>query len=119
MLQDLYSTFLNLLNHWKPCPDSSFDLNSSNKRSWIISQLPDMSHDVKGCVKKRQSFSIKEVGLEEDSLTAYVFNDGMKVIENGSRISCYNLTTDFDETKPFSISDKDRDKVKKIKNSLI
>jgi len=119
MLQDLYSTFINLLNHWQPCPDSSFNLNSSNKRSWIISQLPDMSHDIKGCVKKRQSFSIKDIGLEEDSLTAYVFDDGTKVIENGSRISCYNLKTDFDETKPFSISDKDRDKVKKIKDALI
>lgn len=119
MLQDLYSTFLNLLNHWKPCPDSSFDLHSSNKRLWIISQLPDMSHDIKGCVKKRQSFSIKEVGLEEDSLTAYVFEDGTKIIENGSKITCYNLNNDIDEIKPFPISNEDRDKAKRIRDALI
>ena len=119
MLHDLYSTFLNLLDHWYPCPDSSVDLNSFEKRSWVISQLPDMSYDIKGCVKKRQSFSIKELGLEEDSLTAYVFEDGTKIIENGSKITCYNLNNDIDEIKPFSVSNEHRDKAKRIRDSLI
>ncbi|OFW62814.1 MAG: hypothetical protein A2Z35_04490 [Actinobacteria bacterium RBG_19FT_COMBO_36_27] len=104
MLQDLYSTFINLLNHWQPCPDSSVDLTSSNGRPWILSQFPDMSHNIKGCQKKRQTFSIKEIGLEEDRLTAYVFDDGIKIIENGPRVLCYDLKNDPDEEKPYSVS---------------
>jgi arylsulfatase A-like enzyme len=117
MLQDLYSTFLNLLNHWHPYPDSSIDLNSSNKRSWIISQFPDMSHDIKACMQKRQSFSVKELGLEEDSLTAYVMDDGTKIIENGNKISCFNLVKDPDEEKADSISDAQAEIIKVINDT--
>lgn len=119
MLQDIYSTFLNLLNHWQPPPDSSVDLNSSNKRSWILSQFPDMSHNIRGCLKKRQTFSIKEIGLEEDSLTAYIFNDGTKIIENGSRVLCYSLKNDPDEERPYPISTENRRIMEGIKNTLI
>jgi arylsulfatase A-like enzyme len=117
MLQDLYSTFLNLLNHWHPYPDSSIDLNSSNKRSWIISQFPDMSHDIKACMQKRQSFSVKELGLEEDSLTAYVMDDEKKIIENGDKILCFNLLKDPDEEKADSISDAQAEIIKEINDT--
>ena len=104
MLQDLYSTFINLLNHWQPPPENSIDLTSSYKRSWILSQFPDMFYNIKGCQKKRQTFSIKEIGLEDDSLTAYVFDDGVKIIENGPRVLCYDLKIDPDEKKPYPVS---------------
>ncbi len=119
MLQDLYSTFSNRLNHWRPCPDSSIDLNSSNKRSWIVSQFPDMSHDIMACKQERQSFSVKELGLEEDSLTAFVLDDGTKIIENGSKILCYKLGNDPDEDQPHSISDEQRALIKEIKDISI
>lgn len=119
MLQDLYSTFLNLLNHWHPCPNSSIDLNSSHKRSWIISQLPDMSHDIKRCLKERQTFSVKELGLEEENLTAYVYDDGIKIIENGSKILCYNLRNDPEEIEALPISSENREKIKRIKDTLM
>ena len=118
MLQDLYSTFINLLNYWQPCPESSIDLTSSYERSWILSQFPDMSHNIKSCQKKRQTFSIKEIGLEEDSLTAYVFDDGMKTIENDSKVLCYDLKNDPDEEKPFLISAEYREMIEKIKISI-
>ena len=118
MLQDLYSTFSSQLDHWQPPPDSSVDLTSSNKRSWTLSQLPDMSFHIKGCLKKRQSFSVKEIGLEEESLTAYVFDDGTKIIENGSKLSCYNLKNDSDEKNPYSISEENKKMVEKIKNTI-
>lgn len=118
MLHDLYSTFLNLLNHWQPCPDSSFDLISSVKRNWILSQLPDISHDIKHCQNRRQTFSIKEIGLEDISLSAYVFNDGTKIIENGNKILCYNLKNDPDEKAPYSVSEESRRMIDRIKNTL-
>ncbi len=118
MLQDLYSTFINLLNHWQPCPESSVDLTSSCRRSWILSQFPDMSHNIKSCQKMRQSFSIKEIGLEDDSLTAYVFDDGVKIIENGSKVLRYDLQIDPDEEKPFLISAEYREMIEKIKISI-
>jgi arylsulfatase A-like enzyme len=118
MLQDLYTTFLNLLDHWQPPPDSSVDLNSSDKRSWILSQLPDMSFHIRECFKKRRTFSIKEIGLNEDNLAAYVFNDGTKIIENGSKILCYNLKNDSEETKPYQTSDDKKKIVERIKNTI-
>ncbi len=118
MLQDLYSTFINLLNHWQPCPESSIDLTSSCKRSWILSQFPDMLLNIKVCQKKRQAFSIKEIGLEDDSLTAYVFDNGIKIIENGPRVLCYDLKNDPDEEKPFLISAEYREMIEKIKISI-
>lgn len=118
MLQDLYGTFLNILNHWQPHPDSSFDLTSSDKRSWILSQLPDMSHNIKVCQQKRQTFSIKEIGLEDDSLTAYVFDDGIKIIENGNNYFCYNLKNDFNEEKPYPISAENKNRIERIKGAL-
>ncbi len=114
MLQDLYSTFLNLLNHWQQCPNSSIDLNSSYKRSWIVSQFPDMSHDIIACKQKRESFSIKEIGLEVDNLTAFVFDDGTKIIENGSNILCYNLRNDPDEERPSAINPEQAEWIKEI-----
>lgn len=118
MLQDLYSTFIHLLNHWQPYPESSVDLTSSRKRSWILSQFPDMSHNIKSCQKMRQTFSIKEIGLEEDSLAAYVFDDGIKIIENGSRVLRYDLKIDPDEKKPYLISAEYREMIEKIKISI-
>jgi len=118
MLQDLYSTFINLLNHWQPCPESSVDLTSSCERSWILSQFPDMSYNIKSCQKKRQSFSIKEIGLEEDSLIAYVFDDWIKIIENGSSVLCYDLKIDPDEKNPYLISAEYREMIEKIKISI-
>lgn len=116
MLHDLYSTFSNRLDHWRPCPDSSIDLNSSNKRSWIVSQFPDMSHDIMACKQERQSFSVKELGLEEDSLTAFVLDDGTKIIENGSHVVYYTLGNDLDEETPHSVTDEQRALIKEIKN---
>lgn len=116
MLQDIYSTFLNILNHWHQCPDSSIDLNSSDKRSWIVSQFPDMSHDIIACKQKRQSFSIKELGLEDESLTAFVFDDGTKIIENGGQVSCYNLGNDPDEEQSYSISDEQSELIRGLKD---
>lgn len=120
MLQDLYSTFSVLLNHWQPCPlFSSVDLKSSHKRSWTISQLPKMSVAIKACVKKRQTFSIKELGLEADSLTAYVLDNGIKIIENGSKILCYDLNNDPDEERPFPISPELTSTLEGIKDTLV
>ena len=119
MLNDLYSTFLNILNHWHPCPHSSIDLNSSEKRSWIVSQFPDMSHDIIACRQQRQSFSVEELGLEEDSLTAFVLDDGTKIIENGGNISSSNLENDPDEMEPHSISDEEKALIKDIKDITI
>ncbi len=116
MLQDLYSTFLNLLNHWQQCPNSSMDLNFSDKRSWIVSQFPDMSHDIIACKQKRQSFSIKELGLEDESFTAFVFDDETKIIENGPNLQWYNLKDDPDEEKAYSISDEQRGLIRRIKD---
>ena len=69
MLNDLYSTLSNMLNHWLPCPDSSYDLTSSNQRSWILSQLPDIAYPVEGCRKKREDLleveGIGEKGISE------------------------------------------------------
>ena len=118
MLQDLYSTFITLLNHWQPYPESSVDLTSSCERSWILSQLPDMSHNIKSCQKKRQTFSIKEIGLEEDSLAAYVFNDGVKIIEDGSKVLCYDLKNDSDEKKPYPVSVERIKTLEKIKTLI-
>jgi arylsulfatase A-like enzyme len=118
MLQDLYSTFINLLNHWQPCPESSIDLTSSYERSWILSQFPDMSHNIKSCQKKRQTFSIKDIGLEEDRLTAYVFDDGTKTIENGSKVLCYDLKNDPDEEKPYPAPAKYINVMKGIKDKI-
>jgi arylsulfatase A-like enzyme len=117
-LQDLYSTFINLLNHWQPCPESSIDLTSSCKRSWILSQFPDMLLNIKVCQKKCQTFSIKDIGLEDDSLTAYVFDDGIKIIENGPRVLCYNLKNDPDEEKPYSVSVENMKILEKIKTLI-
>lgn len=118
MLQDLYSTFINLLNHWHPCPDSSVDLTSSSSRSWALSQLPDMSANIKGCREKRQSFSIKEIGLEADSLSAYIFNDDTKIIENGTKTSAYNLKNDPDESRPSSPPIEYIEEIKLIKKNI-
>jgi arylsulfatase A-like enzyme len=114
MLHDLYSTFLNLLNHWHPCPDSSIDLNSSDKRLWIISQFPDMSHDIMACQQKRESFSVNEIGLEDDSLTAFVLDDGTKVIKNGDKVSCYDLARDSEEENGFPISNEQQEMIHSI-----
>lgn len=116
MLHDLYSTFLNMLNHWHPCPHSSIDLNSSEKRSWIVSQFPDMSHDIIACRRQRQSFSVEELGLKEDSITAFVLDNGTKIIENGGNTSSYNLENDPDEMEPHSISDEEENLIKNIKD---
>jgi arylsulfatase A-like enzyme len=116
MLHDLYSTFLKLLNHWSQCPESSMDLNSSERRSWIVSQFPDMSHDIIACKQKRQSFSVKELGLEEESLIAFVFDDGTKIIENGNKVLCYNLERDPNEKEPYPISTKQQELIKRIKD---
>ena len=117
-LQDLYSTFINLLNHWQPRPESSIDLTSSCKRSWILSQFPDMFLNIKVCQKKRPTFSMKEIGLEDDSLTAYVFDDGVKIIENGSKVLCYDLKNDPDEEKPYSVSVERIKTLEKIKTLI-
>ncbi|MEM3101648.1 MAG: sulfatase [Candidatus Nitrosotenuis sp.] len=119
MLQDLYSTFLNILNHWQQCPDSSIDLNSSYKRSWIVSQFPDMSHDIMACRQKRQSFSIKELGLENEGLTAFVFDNETKIIENGFNIKCFDLVNDPDEEKPLSITSEQIKQMEEIKRLCI
>ncbi len=118
MLQDLYSTFLNLLNHWQPVPDSSFDLTSSEKRPWVVSQLPDITKDIKFCQQKRKSFSIKEIELEDTSLTSYVFDNGTKIIENGSKILRYNLKSDPDEKSSYPVTEEDRLHIQNIKVTL-
>ncbi len=119
MLQDLYSTFLNMTGHWLPCPVSSIDLTSATKRAWALSQLPDMSHNIKGCQEKRQSFSIKELGLEGSSLTAYVFADGTKIIENNGKFSCYDLNIDPGESSAISVSAGYAEEIKRIKNAVV
>ncbi|MDO8281323.1 MAG: sulfatase [Thermodesulfovibrionia bacterium] len=118
MLQDLYTTFLNKLNHWQPCPESSFDLNSSDKRQWVISQLPDVTHDIQSCKERSPSFSMSDIGLEDTTLTAYVFNNGEKIIENGNKTLCYNLNIDPEEDKPYSTSAESLKVIKEIKSSL-
>lgn len=116
MLQDLYSTFLNILDHWSQCPESSIDLNSAERRSWIVSQFPDMSHDVIACRQKNESFSVKELGLEEDeALTAFVFDDETKVIENGRKVFFYNLKNDPDEENPSPLLAEQQSLVEEIK----
>ena len=118
MLQDLYSTFITLLNHYQPCPESSIDLTSSNRRPWILSQFPDMSHNIKSCQKKRPTFSIKEIGLDGDNLTACVFDDWIKIIENGSKVLCYDLKNDSDEKKPYPVSVERIKTLEKIKTLI-
>jgi arylsulfatase A-like enzyme len=110
MLQDIYSTFLNILNHWSQPPESSIDLNSTERRSWIVSQFPDMSHDIIACKQKRASFSVKELGLEEnEGLIAIVFDDETKIIENGKRVMFYDLKRDPDENNPVPLpAEKER-----------
>jgi arylsulfatase A-like enzyme len=103
MLQDIYSTFSNLLDHWQPCPDSSIDLTSSNNRPFVLSQLPDMTYAVEGCRKKRNDFSLAELGLKDGSLNAYVFDDGTKIIENDIDLVQYNLNEDPTEENPVRI----------------
>ncbi|MBI4843146.1 MAG: sulfatase-like hydrolase/transferase [Nitrospirae bacterium] len=118
MLQDLYSTFLSMLNHWNPAPFSSVDITSSEMRSWALSQRPDMSTSIKGCIERRKSFRIEDVGLEDDMLSAYIFDDGVKIIENGKNLWCFDLTNDRDEKKSYDISFDKKELIKKIKNSL-
>lgn len=118
MLQDLYSTFLSLLGHWHPHPFSSVDIKSSQERSWVLAQRPDMSTSIKGCVERRGSFKIQDLGLEDDMLAAYIFNDGTKIIENGKRLRCYDLANDPDEKKSLDISIDKKKFVEKIKNGL-
>lgn len=115
MLHDLYSTFLNLLDHWYQCPDSSLDLTSSHRRPWIVSQFPDMSHDIIACKQKRPSFSVEELGLEEDSLTAFIFDDGTKIIENGKQILFYDLKKDPNEDNPSPLPPEKKNIIEEIK----
>lgn len=117
MLQDIYSTFLNLLDHWSPCPDSSVDLSSSKKRSWVMSQFPDMSHNIKGCRKRRQTFTIEELGLSDDFLNAYILDNGIKIIENGENMVCYDLKKDPDEMNSYPVTADNREMIEKIKQS--
>lgn len=119
MLQDLYSTFINLLNHYQPCPESSFDLKSSDKRSWIMSQLPDMSYIVKAFREKNQNFSLRQVGLEDYSLSAYVFSDGIKIVENGKNVVGYDLKNDQEEKKSFCVPDEYKKRIERIKNDFM
>lgn len=118
MLQDLYSTFSNLMNHWLPCPFSSVDITSSDKRSWVLSQRPDMSTSIKGCIERRRSFKIEDLGLDDDMLAAYVFNDGTKIIENGKHLWCYDLNNDPDENISLEMSSDKKEFLEKIKNDL-
>ena len=119
MLQDLYTTFINLMNHWQPSPDSSFDLTSHDKRPWVFSQLPDVTYNIKAGQEKNKLFSIKDVGLEDESLAAYVFNERTKIIENGNKVLCYNLKSDPDEKKSFSVSVEQIKMIEKIKSSVV
>ena len=112
VLHDLYSTFSNLLNYWEPCPDSSIDLTSQDKRPFIISQLPSMAYTEEGCKKKNSNFSLSDLGLENDSLNAYVFNDGMKIIEHGGSLLGYNLLDDPDEKSPQKVNKEIVDTIK-------
>jgi arylsulfatase A-like enzyme len=105
MLQDIYSTFISLLDHWHPCPESSYDLFSSTKRKWIISQL-DMSSTVDTYRRRYPDFSLDRVGLKHDLLNAYVLDDGIKLIENGDTIMAYNLEADPGESIPFAPHEK-------------
>ncbi len=119
MLNDLFSTFIAILNSWYPLPDSSIDINGVQKREWIVSQWPDLSSHIDGCRKKRQTFSIEDIGLKEGGLTAYVFSDATKIIENGNEFSCYDLQDDFDEKNPYSISSENKKIIEEIKKTLI
>ena len=111
-LHDLYSTFSNLLNYWEPCPDSSLDLTSLNKRTFLISQLPSMAYTEAGCKKKNSNFSLGDLGFEDDSLNAYVFNDGKKIIEHGGNLLEYNLIDDPREKTPKAASERILDTIK-------
>lgn len=118
MLQDLYSTCSNLMNHWLPCPLSSVDMTSSEERSWILSQRPDMSTSIKGCIERRESFRIQDLGLDDDMLAAYVFKDGTKIIENGKNLWCYDLNNDPEENISFEISADKKKYIENIKSDL-
>ncbi|MBI4847202.1 MAG: sulfatase-like hydrolase/transferase [Nitrospirae bacterium] len=118
MLHDLYSTFINRLDHWQPSPLSSFDLNSSEIRHWISASLPDLSYAVNACKEKRASFSLDELGLSGNSLTAYVFEDQIKIIENGNNYLCFDLKTDPCEKNPFLITIEQRKLLEKIIKAL-
>ncbi len=118
MLQDLYSTFISYLDHWYPSPDSSIDLTSSSKRLWALAQLNGMSTNINGCMAKRPSFSINDIGLQGDTLAAYMFDDGEKIIENGKKMTCYSLKDDPDEVDPVNVSSEQVKAVEKIKEII-
>ncbi len=119
MLNDLYSTFITRLDSLYPSLQSSVDMNSTRKREWIISQWPDLSSHIKGFRKKRKSFSIQEIGLDEGGLTAYILDNGIKAIENGNKVLFYDLNNDPDEKDPCAVSEENRKKVGRIRNILI
>ena len=99
-LHDLYSTFSDFLNHVQPCPYSSVNLTSSDKRTLIVSQLPYIAYSIDGCKRKRADFSLDDLGMIDGSLNAYVFENGVKIIENEGNVLKYNLVDDPDEKFP-------------------
>ncbi|MBC8414067.1 MAG: sulfatase-like hydrolase/transferase [Nitrospira sp.] len=100
MLHDLYATFQDSLDHWLPVPDSSVSLLSSGMRSWTVSQFPDISHNIEGCVRSNADFTLADVGLQYNGLTAYVLADGRKFIRNGDAVKAYRLDSDPEESYP-------------------
>jgi arylsulfatase A-like enzyme len=111
-LQDLYSTFSDFLDQVYPCPYSSVSLISSEKRKFIISQLPDIAYSLDGCQKKRADFSLADLGLKDGSLNAYVFENGSKLIENEGNVLEYNLVDDPDEKFPKAANKEILDTIK-------
>lgn len=103
MLQDLYSTFVNLLDHWQPPPESSIDLKSSEKRGWALSQL-DMHSTLMAYKDRHPSFSLESLGLHDEKLTAYILENGKKIIENGKERFCVDLESDPDEEMPQALT---------------
>ena len=111
-LHDLYSTFSNRLNYWEPCPDSSIDLTSQDKRPYVISQLLSMAYTEEGCKKKNSNFSLSDLGFVDDSLNAYVFNDGKKIIEHGGCLHEFDLVGDPGEKSPKKVNEEILDTIK-------
>jgi arylsulfatase A-like enzyme len=118
MLHDLYSTFITYTDHWHPPPFSSVDFFSSDRRPFVFSQLQDMKPNINGCRKKRQSFSVNELGLKEGSLNAFVFDNGKKIIENRGAKFCYDLNIDPDESEALPSSPEDAEKIEGILNII-
>jgi len=61
---------------------------------------------------------MKDAGMESSELSAFIYPDNTKIIENGDSLVCFDLDSDPDELSPLAISDERRKDIKDIKGSL-